>query len=154
MYVLLLSLVGLLLLTQVLGCAAVGGQASYDPPTVTYGTTKRYAMSINVRPEKLAYYKQLHADPWPSVLQALVRANIHNYSIHLIEIRPGEHTLFGYFEYTGDNFDADMAELADNPEVQRWWAETGPCQSAIPITQSKQGENPEWAMMEEVFYTA
>ena len=145
----LLLLVGLLVLPYTTGCASVGHSSPLD---VTYGTTQRYAMVIQVKPEKLEYYKQLHAEPWPGVLRQLEKSNIHNFSINLVEIRKGEYTLFGYFEYTGEDFDADMAAMAADPETQRWWAETGPCQIAIPTAQDTLEENSEWFIMEEVFY--
>ncbi len=36
---------------------------------------------IKVKPEKLEYYKTLHANPWPSVDSMLKECNIRNYSI-------------------------------------------------------------------------
>ena len=54
---------------------------------------QRMAMVIGVRPEKIAEYKQLHAEPWPEMDMALSRANIRNYSIYL---REPENLLFGY----------------------------------------------------------
>ena len=43
-----------------------------------------------------------------------VRANIRNYSIYRHDER-----LFAYFEYVGDDFAADMAAMAADPDVQR-----------------------------------
>jgi L-rhamnose mutarotase len=113
----------------------------------------RYGMVIDVRPEQLAYYKQLHAEPWPRVVAQLAESNIHNYSIYLVERRQGEFTLFGYFEYDGDDFAADMARMAADPTVQRWWQETGPCQQAIPMAQGRDGIGAtDWFVMEEIFH--
>ena len=36
-------------------------------------TLQRHAMVIRVKADKLDYYKQLHADPWPGVLDQLDR---------------------------------------------------------------------------------
>ncbi len=80
---------------------------------------QRRAMVIRVKPEKLAEYKALHADPFPGVLAALKAANVANYSIFL-----KDDVLFGYLEYTGTNWDADMAQVAADPETQRWWTFT------------------------------
>ena len=111
---------------------------------------KRYAMVIGLKPEKIERYKELHANPWPSVNEQIKKSNIQNYSIHLVELKPGEHYLFGYLEYTGDDFEADMEAMGNDPETIRWWKETDPCQ--FPIETAPQGEK--WTMMEEVFYLA
>lgn len=104
---------------------------------------KRYGQVLKVRPEKEAYYKELHANPWPGVLDMIKQCNIRNYSIYL---RDGY--LYSYYEYTGDDYDADMAKMAADPETQQWWAECNPCQQ--PVDSAKEGEL--WAEMEEVFH--
>ena len=43
---------------------------------------KRYGWVIKVKPEKLEYYKELHANPWPEVNAMLKECNIQNYSIY------------------------------------------------------------------------
>jgi L-rhamnose mutarotase len=103
---------------------------------------QRIAMLIKVKPEMLETYKRLHADAWPEVLAALRRAHVRNYSIHL-----KDELLFGYLEYDGDDWDADMAIVAADPATQRWWALTDPCQEPWP------GRAPGewWARMEPVF---
>jgi L-rhamnose mutarotase len=64
------------------------------------------------------------------------------------EIEPGKFYLFSSFEYVGADFDADMKKMAADPETQRWWKETDPCQYPIPL--AKPGEK--WSSMEEVFH--
>ena len=109
---------------------------------------QRYGAVIGVEPDKLDHYKKLHANPWPSVNKALKDANIRNYSIYLTQFDDGKWRLFSYFEYTGDNFEADMKKLAGNDDVQRWWKETKPCQ--IPFRTRKADEW--WKSMEEVYH--
>jgi L-rhamnose mutarotase len=65
---------------------------------------RRVASVIRLRPEKEAEYRGLHAHAWPGVLGTLRAAHVTNYSIFL---RDG--LLFSYLEYTGDDYDADMA---------------------------------------------
>ena len=60
----------------------------------------RYGWMAELRPEKVEYYKQLHAKPWPAVLQQITASNLRNYSIYLREIE-GRFFLFSYFEYVG-----------------------------------------------------
>ena len=104
---------------------------------------KRYGSVIGVRPEKLEEYKRLHAAVWPDVLKMIKDCNIRNYSIYY-----KDGYLFSYFEYTGTDFDGDMAKMAADPTTQKWWAVCKPCQSPLPTR--KPGEW--WADMEEVFH--
>lgn len=109
---------------------------------------KRYGSIIGVRPEKLEEYKKLHAAVWPGVLQMIKRCNIRNYSIFLRRMPDGNYYLFGYFEYTGSDFAADMAVMAADPTTQKWWELCKPCQS--PFDDRDPGEW--WAGTEEVFH--
>lgn len=106
---------------------------------------KRMAMVIRLNPEKMEEYKRLHAQAWPSILQQITASNIRNYSIFL---REPENLLFGMFEYHGVDYEADMQAMAQDPETQRWWALTDPCQT--PLDSVAPGEW--WAPMEEVFH--
>nr|WP_319384659.1 L-rhamnose mutarotase [uncultured Roseibium sp.] len=106
---------------------------------------QRMGMMIGLEQEKVAEYKRLHADVWPGVLKMISDCNIRNYSIFLKE---PENTLFGYWEYHGEDFAADAAKMAADPETQRWWDVCMPCQK--PLETRKDGEW--WAMMEEVFH--
>ena len=124
----------LLLLVALSGCQTTSPQ--------------RYAMVIGVKPEKLEEYKALHADPWQGVLEQIDASNLRNFSIWHVEYDTDVHLLFGYFEYVGDDFDADMAAMADSQITQKWWKVTDPCQTPIPS--AKPGQ--QWVMMEEVFY--
>jgi len=104
---------------------------------------KRYGMVIKLRPEKRAEYLDLHAHPWPGVLQMIEACHIRNYSIYL-----KDDFLFSYFEYTGDDYAADMARMAADPTTQAWWKLTDPCQEGLPTRQPGEW----WAEMDEVFH--
>ncbi len=110
---------------------------------------KRFGSVTGLKPEKLDYYKELHANAWPSVLKKIKECNIRNYSIYLQKIGDAYY-LFSYFEYTGVDFDADMKKMADDPNTQKWWKETNPCQQPLPETAAKKQI---WTNMEEVFHT-
>lgn len=107
---------------------------------------KRMGMMIGVKAEKIAEYKELHANVWPEVLKQIRDSNIRNYTIFL---REPENVLFGYWEYHGEDFAADRAAMAADPKTREWWTFTDPCQS--PLASRKEGE--QWSMMEEVFHT-
>ena len=49
---------------------------------------QRMGMVIGIKPEKIAEYKELHANCWPEILKGIEESNIRNYSIWLHE---GEH---------------------------------------------------------------
>ena len=110
---------------------------------------KRYGMVIGLKPEKIEEYKKLHAAVWPDVLKMIAQCNIRNYSIYLRRLPDGHHYLFSYFEYTGRDFDADMAVMAADPTTQKWWAICMPCQEPL----KDRAEDQWWAAMDEVFHT-
>lgn len=111
--------------------------------------TKRMGMVTGIKPDKIAYYKQLHANAWPAVLKKIDECNIHNYSIYLQKIE-NKYFLFSYFEYTGTDFDKDMKKMAADTATQRWWKETDPTQIPFPEAAA---QKKVWANMEEIFHT-
>jgi L-rhamnose mutarotase len=78
------------------------------------------------------------------VLDMIRECNIRNYSIYL-----KDGYLFAYFEYHGNDFDADMAKMALDPTTQEWWDIMMPMQEPLPT----RAEGEWWANMEEVFHT-
>ncbi len=108
---------------------------------------QRHGWVIGLRPEKVEEYKRLHAAVWPGVLRMIQACHIQNYSIYLREIE-GKPYLFSYLEYTGDDFEADMARMAADPTTQQWWEHCKPCQAPLP----DRAPDEWWATMEEVFH--
>ena len=105
---------------------------------------RRFGQRIRVRPDRIDEYQRLHAEAWPGVLEQIRRSNIRNYSIY----RHGE-VLFAYFEYVGDDFEADMAAMAADETTQRWWAQTDAMQEPLP----DRAPGSWWLTMDEVFHT-
>ena len=105
----------------------------------------RHGMVIRVKPDRVQEYKALHAAVWPEILAAISASNIRNYSIFM----HGD-LLFGYFEYVGDDLEADWAKMAAAPGMRDWWDLTDPMQE--PLLSRKEGEW--WTTMEEVFHVA
>ena len=87
---------------------------------------QRYAQVVKVRPEKYEEYKYLHDNIWPEIVDLIHAANVENFSIFY---RDGY--LFKYFEYVGDDFEADMAKLAANPKNKEWLTHTDPCKEVV-----------------------
>jgi L-rhamnose mutarotase len=125
------------------------GDTNPSPENCQNMEVKRFASLIGLKPEKEQYYRDLHGNVWPTVLDRLRKSNIRNYSIYLTEIE-GRKYLASYFEYVGKNFEADMKLIAADPETQRWWKETDPCQ--IPLPGHEPGSN--WSKMEMLFFMA
>ena len=110
---------------------------------------QRYGMVIGLRADLIEEYKQLHAAAWPEVLKMIGQCHIRNYSIYLRRLGDGQPYLFSYFEYTGDDFAADMAKMAADPTTQRWWACCKPCQQPL----ASRAPDEWWSGMEEVFHS-
>lgn len=108
---------------------------------------QRFGSVVELIAEKEDYYRELHANGWDSVMSQIKRSNIQNYSIYIHEIA-GLKLLFSYFEYVGNDFDADMALMAEDDETRRWWSETDPCQKPLPSA----AEGGIWSNMEQVFF--
>lgn len=104
---------------------------------------KRFGQIIGVDPQNFDRYKKYHAAVWPEILDMITKCNITNYSIF-----HKNNLLFAYFEYTGQDFAADMAKMAADPKTQEWWDIMIPMQR--PIENRAEGEW--WATMEEVFH--
>jgi len=111
---------------------------------------RRFASVTGLKPDMAARYEELHANPWPGVTRMISACHIRNYSIHVQEI-DGKPYLFAYFEYTGDDFEADMARMAKDEETRRWWGETDPCQEPLPEAAAL---GKIWTDAREVFYQA
>lgn len=105
---------------------------------------KRVASVIGLNSEDVEEYKRIHAEVWPTVLERIRKSNIRNYSIYLFG-----NTLFSYFEYVGNDFEADMSSMANDPETQRWWKITDPMQHKLP----EAGPDEWWHELPEVFHT-
>jgi len=121
----------------------LSGCATTQPPVT------RYAWVTGLKPEKIERYEYLHSHPWPAINKMIKDCHIQNYSIYEREI-DGKTYLFSYLEYTGTDFAGDMKKMAADPETQRWWKETDPCQLPLPAARKKGGI---WADAEEVFHT-
>ena len=106
---------------------------------------KRVGMVIKLKPQYIEEYMALHADSNPGVRDLLVKANMRNFSIFLHQLDDGNYYEFGYYEYHGDDFEADMAKLAKEDRNIEWLKVCDPMQ--VPLD-GYEG----WAEMEQVYY--
>jgi len=118
--------------------------AANDGQQADQSGVKRVGMVIKLKPEAIDEYRRLHADSNPGVRDLLNKYHMHNFSIFLHKI-DGDWYEFGYYEYTGDDFEADMAKLAKEPRNIEWLKVCDPMQ--LPL----EGEDG-WAEMEQVYY--
>jgi L-rhamnose mutarotase len=132
----------LILGAMVILAASSCGDAGQTPPKKD---PIRVGMVIKIKPEFIEAYKTLHADSNPGVRDLLAEANMRNFSIFLTQLDDGNWYEFGYYEYTGENFDADMEILAKHPRNIEWLKLCDPMQ--IPL-EGYEG----WAEMEQVYY--
>lgn len=105
---------------------------------------KRVGMVVGIKPEVIEEYKRLHADDNPGVRDLLTKYHMHNFNIFLQEI-DGKWYEFGYYEYTGDDFEADMAELDKEPRNIEWLKVCDPMQ--VPLSGADG-----WTEMELVYF--
>jgi len=110
---------------------------------VTTMAVRRVASVIGLDPTGAAEYERLHASVWDDVLRQIAASGIRNYSIY----RYG-HLLFSYYEYAGEDLDADLAAMAADPTTQRWWALCSPLQRPVPEC----GSGEWWHVLNEVFH--
>ena len=83
---------------------------------------QRFGDVIRVPAEKYAEYVEKHDNIWPSIVEMMRQANIVNFTIFH---RDGY--LFKYYEYVGDDYEADMAVMDNSPVMQEWWKYSKPC---------------------------
>jgi L-rhamnose mutarotase len=104
---------------------------------------RRYAQIIQLLPQFREEYIRYHENVWPTVLATIEACNIRNYSIFLY----GD-LLMAYFEYHGEDFEADMRRMAADPETQRWWSIMDPMQE--PVSGVQDGKR--WLEIPKVFH--
>ena len=103
---------------------------------------ERVCFLLQVRPERLAEYKERHAAVWPEMLAALRETGWHNYSLFLRD----DGLLVGYFE-TPD-YQAALAGMAAREVNERWQREMA------PFFTNLHGRRPDEGLLclEEVFH--
>lgn len=108
-------------------------------------STKRVGMVIGLKPDKIAEYRNLHADSNPGVRDLLRKYNMRSFSIFLVKMDDGNYYEFGVYDYVGNNYEEDMAKLAAEPRNKEWLKVCDPLQMPLKGEQS-------WKIMEQVYY--
>ena len=102
---------------------------------------ERFIFHSDLKPEKVEDYVRLHREPWAELLELIRACHIHNYSISLRGTQ-----LYTYYEYTGDDYGADMKRMEESPVMQKWWRYSKPC-----FLHHREGHY--YDDLEEIFYT-
>ena len=102
---------------------------------------KRFGSLIRLKRQFEEQYIILHRYTFPGVLDRIQKCNIRNYSIFL-----SSGILFSHFEYVGNHFETDMAQMADSV-TKDWWKLTDMMQE--PLETRKKGEW--WASMKQLY---
>ncbi|WDR04652.1 L-rhamnose mutarotase [Devosia rhodophyticola] len=103
---------------------------------------QRFGQVIGLREERRAEYVELHAGS--GVRDVLHDFHIRNFNIFVHQMPDGKLYEFAYFEYVGNDYEADMRAMALHPRTKAWRALCDPMQVPLP------GETS-WARMECVF---
>lgn len=77
----------------------------------------RVCFQLQVKPELIQEYVELHQAVWPAMLRAIEASGRRDYSLFL---RP-DGLLIGYYEVDDD--EAAQRSLAENPDTAAWEAE-------------------------------
>ena len=103
---------------------------------------RRFGQIIHVKPEKLVYYKELHANPWPEIVEAVYKCGIRRVYIY----RYGRQ-LFMFFE-ANDDFDMerDLQKCVASPKTRQWDEITRVMQEPV----AGAPKDAKWVRMKEV----
>ncbi|HZC42715.1 MAG TPA: L-rhamnose mutarotase [Acidobacteriaceae bacterium] len=106
---------------------------------------RRIGMVIGIKPDRIAAYEALHAASNSGVRDLLAKYHMHNFSIYLEKLENDTYYLFGYYEYTGTDYNSDMEKLGAEPRNQEWLSVTDPMQNPLSGERS-------WSIMREVYH--
>ena len=102
----------------------------------------RVCFQLQVKPDRLAEYKERHARVWPDMLAALTQHGWHNYSLFVRD----DGLLIGYFETP--SLEAALAGMATTEVNARWQTEMAEFFEELDGRAPDQG----FLVLEEVFH--
>ena len=105
---------------------------------------ERVCFLLKVKKEKIAEYKERHAEVWPEMLAALSETGWRNYSIFLRD----DGMLVGYCEV--ESFTTALEDMKSYPVNERWQQWMAPFFEGIGTG----GADDNMMLLEEVFHLA
>jgi len=106
---------------------------------------KRVGMVVGIDESQIDEYKRLHADDNPGVRDILSKYHMQNFSIFLQKMPDDKWYEFGYYEYTGNDFEGDMKKMGEEPRTIEWLKVCDPMQIPLPGAEG-------WTDMEQVYF--
>ena len=103
---------------------------------------KKLGQVCGITAENAKKYIEYHNNIPGEIRELIKECNIRNYSIFY---RKG--LLFSYYEYVGENYEADMQKMADNADNKKWWDLVKPIMDPL----ADRDENEFWADMDLIF---
>ncbi|MFJ8009454.1 L-rhamnose mutarotase [Streptomyces fagopyri] len=104
----------------------------------------RRASVVGVRPGKREEHLALHRAVWPDAERKLTECTMRDYSVCVFgDIR------FAYYEYVGEDHEADMRRIADDRVSQERWTHTDPCRARIA---EERDPGAPWRPVDEVWH--
>jgi L-rhamnose mutarotase len=103
-------------------------------------------MVVKLKKDKIEEYKNLHAQGSSGVRDLLIKYNMRNFSIFLVQLADSAWYEFGYYEYWGKDIEGDMEKLSREPENLKWLEICDPLQEGI-----FPGEEG-WKHMENIYF--
>ena len=104
----------------------------------------RVCFQLQVKPDRIAEYRERHAAVWPEMLDALRATGWRNYSLFLT----GGGMLIGYLEC--EDFEASRRAMEETEVNARWQREMA------PFFEGLDGQRPDEGLelLEEIFHLA
>ena len=103
---------------------------------------RRVCFQLQVKPERIAEYRERHAEVWPDMLEALASTGWHNYSLFLRD----DGLLIGYVETP--SIEQAQAGMQDTEVNGRWQAEMAEFFDDLGDQKPDQG----FLVLEEIFH--
>lgn len=104
---------------------------------------EKIAQVTRVNPEREAFYRTIHQTVWPGVVDHMMRAGNHDFSIFLVEVGK-ELYQFYYVESYATEEQKEIMKTYSDPTSQRWYDVAAPC--LVPLS----GAVNCWLKMEQI----
>ncbi len=97
-------------------------------------------MVVGIKDDQISAYEALHAASNSGVRDLLEKYHMHNFSIYMRQLDDGKYYLFGYYEYTGTDYKADMERLGAEPRKVKGDLCNGPRMQDYLFPGSRRGQ--------------
>jgi|GEM_PF-2216797 L-rhamnose mutarotase len=109
-----------------------GASGSKSPDSLRKGRVEpqRFCELIALNPDRVEEFQKLHQKIPQAVRDAIHQKNIRNYSVFICSTREQVYAI-RYYEYVGQEYAADMAELERHPDYKAWRNAWEECQVTL-----------------------